>query len=85
MNNHAGGGAMSQPSAPEGWRIVMAIQADNCANMVADPEGDSPACKPALGTSTCERCGGDVRQRKGACPAVPPDLRWRFKALGAGE
>ncbi len=59
---------------------VLAVQADNCRNMVADPDGEFPACKNKLGTWICERCGADVRHPTGkACPAIPPEKRWSFK------
>lgn len=58
---------------------VLRIQADNCANMVADPKGDHPSCKPRIGTRLCGRCGRDVTENRGACPAIPPSKRWRFR------
>lgn len=45
---------------------------------VMDPEGTNPICKNALGTYACERCGRDVREVSGVCPAVPAEQRWRF-------
>lgn len=42
----------------------------------SNPEGSYPICKPALRTSTCERCGGDVREYKGPCPSIPKSKRW---------
>lgn len=60
-------------------RGVMAVQMDNCSAMVADPNGPNPSCKNMLGTYICERCGNNVRDMEGACPAVPREKRWRFK------
>jgi hypothetical protein len=57
---------------------VVAVQMANFADMRADIEGPYPACKNAVGTWICERCGRDVRNREDACPAVPPSKRWRF-------
>lgn len=41
-----------------------------------NPRGRYPVCKPALRSSTCERCGGGVQATDGPCPAVPPEERW---------
>lgn len=58
---------------------IMRVQAANCADMVANPEGEYPCCKNAVGTWRCERCGSDVRTMRGlACPAVPKEKRWSF-------
>lgn len=58
---------------------IVGIQMDNIADMVKDPDGDCPKCKPRLGTDVCERCGSKVEDVSGACPAVPKSKRWRFK------
>lgn len=70
---------MSDTDNQLAMRAVLAIQADNCANMVADPAGQYPSCKNAVGTWICERCSNDVRELEGAaCPSIPRKQRWRF-------
>lgn len=53
------------------------IRVESSKTRVPDPSGENPVCMNALGTWTCERCGGDVRENRGACPAVPREQRWR--------
>lgn len=57
---------------------LVRVHMANVADMVVDPDGDCPRCRNAVGTWLCERCGRDVRGQSDACPAVPPEKRWRF-------
>lgn len=57
---------------------IMRVHAANLEQFEACEDGDSPICKPALGTTLCERCQRDVRGAKGACPAVPLSQRWKI-------
>lgn len=58
---------------------IIANHQTNVSDMIRDPNGSYPACKNELGTYVFERCGRDVRGTMDACPAVPRELRWRFK------
>ena len=54
------------------------LRVEGAKDSILDPAGKFLACKNALGTWVCERCGQDVRTARGACPAIPVDLRWRM-------
>ncbi len=58
---------------------VRAVHRANVKQFRADPNGDLPACKPRLGTRTCERCGRDVSRHRRACSAIPSSMRWRVE------
>lgn len=55
------------------------LRAESYTRRVLDPSGPYPACRSAVGTRTCERCGRDTRGAKGPCPAARPEDRWRFE------
>ena len=59
---------------------IIAVQKANCDDMIPDPNGDNPRCKPRLYTRVCYRCNNHLDDtRDKACPASQPEDRWRFK------
>lgn len=67
---------MATPLQQDDEIIEALLRVETSKIRVSDPNGENPACKNALLTYTCERCGGDVRENRGACPAVPSEQRW---------
>jgi len=73
-------GPMCDREEREAWDVILAIHEDNMRRTVKDPMGDHPKCKPRLrDIEFCERCGSVISDiGSGACPAVPPEERWRI-------
>jgi len=76
---------------------IMNVKLDKFSQIIQDPNGDYPRCKPRLGlnpfrttpeqrasyVSVCENCGMDMELNEGkACPASNPEGRWRIKFKG---
>lgn len=82
-NTHPNAG-LAEAAGSALYGVVLAIQQDNVKDMVPDPDGPYPSCKPVLGGRNCMRCGRDVAGRFDACPSVPREKRWRFKSPNSG-
>lgn len=58
------------------------VESANAEQRYVTPDGRYPVCRPAIGTTVCDRCGSivaEMRRREVPCPAIPREQRWDMR------